>query len=166
MADPQTRTEPPADSPAAHGAPSDPHGGVRKYIAVAIALTVLTSASFLTYFPFWDQHVPDHVSRAFMMAVSCAKAMLVLLFFMHLLWEANWKYVLTIPAVTLAVFLVLMLVPDIGRRTAHYSEERLLHAAQPRVQPDSSSTHPGASHDGRDGAATPNTAHDRGGTFP
>ena len=101
-----------------------------------------------------------------MMAVSWAKAMLVLLFFMHLLWEANWKYVLTIPAVTLAVFLVLMLVPDIGRRPRYYSEERLLHAAQPRVQPDPSPTHPRASHDGRDGTATPNTAHDRGGTFP
>ena len=34
---------------------------------------------------------------AFMMAVSCTKAMLVILFFMHVKYEANWKYVLTIP---------------------------------------------------------------------
>ncbi len=33
-----------------------------------------------------------------MMAVSCTKAMLVILFFMHVLYEANWKFVLTIPA--------------------------------------------------------------------
>ncbi len=33
-----------------------------------------------------------------MMAVSCTKAMLVILFFMHVKYEANWKYVLTIPA--------------------------------------------------------------------
>ena len=32
-----------------------------------------------------------------MMAVSCTKAMLVILFFMHVKYEANWKYVLTIP---------------------------------------------------------------------
>ena len=38
------------------------------------------------------------VGWAFMMAVSCTKAMLVILFFMHVKYEANWKYVLTIPA--------------------------------------------------------------------
>jgi cytochrome c oxidase subunit 4 len=66
-----------------------------------------------------------------MMAVSCTKAMLVILFFMHLLWEANWKYVLTIPAAMMSVFLVLMLVPDVGMRVRGYSEERLLHSADP-----------------------------------
>ena len=71
---------------------------------------------------------------AMMMAVSCAKALLVILFFMHLKWEANWKYVLTIPASLMSLFLVLMLVPDIGRRTRVYSEERLLHAAEPETK--------------------------------
>ena len=66
-----------------------------------------------------------------MMAVSCAKAMLVILFFMHMLWEANWKYVLTIPASMMSIFLLLMLIPDVGRRTDRYSEERWLYAAKP-----------------------------------
>jgi cytochrome c oxidase subunit 4 len=70
-----------------------------------------------------------------MMAVSCTKAMLVIMFFMHLLWEANWKWVLTIPASFMSVFLMLMLVPDVGWRQnngyAHYSEERLLFAPDP-----------------------------------
>jgi cytochrome c oxidase subunit 4 len=66
-----------------------------------------------------------------MMAVSCAKAMLVILFFMHLKWEANWKYVLTIPASIMSIFLLLMLVPDVGLRFRHYSNERLMHAAEP-----------------------------------
>jgi cytochrome c oxidase subunit 4 len=70
-----------------------------------------------------------------MMAVSCAKALLVILFFMHLLWEANWKYVLTIPASMMSIFLLLMLVPDIGRRTTKYSEERWLYAAEPQPEP-------------------------------
>jgi cytochrome c oxidase subunit 4 len=69
-----------------------------------------------------------------MMAVSCAKAMLVILFFMHMLWEANWKYVLTIPASMMSIFLLLMLVPDIGRRTDRYSEERWLYSAKPRPE--------------------------------
>ena len=70
-----------------------------------------------------------------MMAVSCTKAMLVIMFFMHLLWEANWKWVLTIPASFMSIFLMLMLVPDVGWRQnngyAHYSEERLLFAPDP-----------------------------------
>ena len=70
-----------------------------------------------------------------MMAVSCTKAMLVIMFFMHLLWEANWKWVLTIPASFMSIFLMLMLVPDIGWRQnngfARYSHERLLYAADP-----------------------------------
>jgi cytochrome c oxidase subunit 4 len=55
---------------------------------------------------------------------------------MHLLWEANWKWVLTIPATFMSIFLTLMLVPDIGMRQnngfAHYSEERLLYAPDPQ----------------------------------
>jgi len=65
------------------------------------------------------------------MAVSCTKAMLVVLFFMHVWWEANWKYVLTIPAAMMAVFLVIMLVPDVGMRNRMVSQERALHMARP-----------------------------------
>jgi cytochrome c oxidase subunit 4 len=111
------------------------HGGNGKYIAVFIALCVLTGGSFLTYAPFWREHVPVEASRALMMAISCTKAMLVIMFFMHLLWEANWKWVLTIPASFMSIFLMLMLVPDIGWRQdngfARYSTERLLFAPDP-----------------------------------
>ena len=111
------------------------HGGVGKYLLVFVALCALTLCSFLTYFDFWRDHVSVHASRALMMAVSCTKAMLVIMFFMHLLWEANWKWVLTIPASFMSVFLMLMLVPDIGMRQNNgfstYSEERLLWAPDP-----------------------------------
>ena len=39
-----------------------------------------------------------------------------MLFFMHLKYEANWKYVLTIPASIMAIFLILALVPDVKWR--------------------------------------------------
>jgi cytochrome c oxidase subunit 4 len=111
------------------------HGGIGKYLVVFAALCLLTLCSFVTYFDFWRQHVPYEVSRALMMAVSCTKAMLVIMFFMHLLWEANWKWVLTIPASFMSIFLGLMLVPDIGWRQdngfARYSRDRLLFAADP-----------------------------------
>ena len=117
-----------------HGDDHHDHGGTGKYWVVFVLLCVLTSASFLTFFPFWRENVSVEVSRTFMMAVSCMKALLVMAFFMHLIWEANWKYVLTIPAAMMSVFLVLMLVPDIGCRYQKYAEERLLHAAEPHEE--------------------------------
>jgi cytochrome c oxidase subunit 4 len=111
------------------------HGGVGKYLVVFLTLCLLTGASFFTYSDYWPYKATPAVGWAFMMAVSCTKAMLVVLFFMHLFWEANWKYVLTIPASFMSLFLLLMLIPDVGCRMhngyAEYSEERLLHSAIP-----------------------------------
>jgi cytochrome c oxidase subunit 4 len=112
-----------------------PHTGVGIYIFVFVGLCILTTMSFLTYFDFWREHVPVHVSRVFMMAVSCTKAMLVIMFFMHLKWEANWKWVLTVPASVMSALLILALVPDIGLRMRHYSYERLIYAAEEPATP-------------------------------
>ena len=116
---------------AEHDNDHEDHGGVGKYVAVFVCLCVLTGASFFTVSDYWPFQDTPAVGRAFMMAVSCSKAMLVILFFMHLLWEANWKYVLTSPAAMMSLFLLLMLVPDVGCRRLHYSAERVIHAAQP-----------------------------------
>lgn len=106
------------------------HGGPGIYIAVFLALCILSSMSFITYFEFWRNHVPTEVSRAFMMAVSCTKAMLVIMFFMHLKWEANWKWVLTVPASIMSALLIIALVPDIGLRMRAASYDRLRFAAE------------------------------------
>jgi len=116
------------------------HGGLGKYLAVFVALCVLTGASFFTYSPAWPFKDQPSVTWTFMMAVSCMKAALVIGFFMHLLTEANWKYVLTIPAAFMSLFLVLMLVPDIGCRTRYYSEERAREAAAPQTHHDATPT--------------------------
>src|ERR1700730_1700732 len=92
------------------------HGGNAKYLYVFAALCVLTTMSFWTSgnLPIpWPFHDQPTVGWAFMMAVSCTKAMLVIMFFMHLKWEANWKYVLTIPAGMMSPLLMLILVPDV-----------------------------------------------------
>jgi len=106
------------------------HGGFSVYMSVFVGLCILSTMSFLTYFEFWREHVPVEVSRAFMMAVSCTKAMLVIMFFMHLKWEANWKWVLTVPASIMSALLILALVPDIGLRMRVASHERMIHAAE------------------------------------
>ena len=111
------------------------HGGTGTYMSVFGCLVVLTIISFWLGNSSIKETSPA-VCWAGMMAVSSAKAMLVIMFFMHLKWEANWKYVLTIPAMMMSVFLVLMLIPDVGRRMNKYSEERLLYAAEPEVHAD------------------------------
>jgi cytochrome c oxidase subunit 4 len=108
---------------AAHGHDNhEQHGGVGIYLAVAVALVFLTACSYWTYTPLWPfGHDPDSigVKRVWMMAVSCTKAMLVILFFMHLKWEANWKWVLTVPASLMSLLLILALIPDVGMRFDH-----------------------------------------------
>ena len=106
------------------------HGGIMQYMAVFAALCFLTTMSFLTYSSYWPWKDEPQVGWAFMMAVSCTKALLVVLFFMHVLQEANWKYVLTIPAAMMAIFLAIMLIPDIGLRNRMVSQERALHMAR------------------------------------
>jgi cytochrome c oxidase subunit 4 len=130
-----------------HGHGDHSHGGheahsvgIAKYIYVFIALCLLTGASFFTQSDWWKEHFSPQVSWAFMMAVSCTKAMLVILFFMHILYEANWKFVLTIPAALMSVFLVLMLIPDVGMRSRTVSEERAHHMAKPKTA-DTSQAH-------------------------
>ena len=51
------------------------------------------------------------------LAVAVAKALCVMLFFMHLKFERNWKYVFLFPTTILAIGLPLALLPDIG---VHY----------------------------------------------
>jgi len=109
----------------------DDHEGIAKYIYVFLALCVLTGASFFTYSSYWPFHDQPKIGWTFMMAVSCTKAMLVILFFMHVKYEANWKYVLTIPAAFMSIFLILALVPDVGLRGHWLAEERQLYMAEP-----------------------------------
>jgi cytochrome c oxidase subunit 4 len=113
----------------ASGHPHDEHDhDTTKYWLVFLALCVLTGCSFITMHFFGNTPT---IGWTIMMAVSCAKAMLVISFFMHLIWEASWKYVLTIPAATMSLFLIFMLVPDVGLRTWWYTEERAHFAADP-----------------------------------
>jgi cytochrome c oxidase subunit 4 len=120
------------------------HGSMKLFVGVFILLLFLTTCSFLAANSFL-MNTPS-VGWAVMMSISCAKAALVICFFMHMLWEASWKFVLTIPASMMSIILVLMLVPDIGRRTHYYSESRWRYAAEPEqdhlsAESDTEATH-------------------------
>lgn len=121
----------PQDAAHPHAAHNDhSHGGVGVYLMVALALVFLTACSYWTYTPFWPFGESVAIKRLWMMAVSCTKAMLVILFFMHLKWEANWKWIVTVPASMMSMLLILALIPDVGLRMRHASHERLIHAAE------------------------------------
>ncbi len=137
-----------------HGQHEHAHGSLKLYISVFLALCGLTAVSVTVgnFMPGLRANAPG-VMWAMMMAVSAAKAMLVIMFFMHLKWEANWKYVLTIPASIMSVFLMLMLIPDIGLRTRWYTEERWLFSAEPNLHADD---HAGHEHDAGHGKAADN----------
>ncbi|HWB00495.1 MAG TPA: cytochrome C oxidase subunit IV family protein [Pirellulales bacterium] len=144
-----------------HGHDEAMHGGshgLAKYVYVFLALCLLTCCSFLTYSDFWPYHDRPAVGRTFMMIVSCTKALLVILFFMHLKYEAQWKWVLTVPASVMSLFLLLALVPDIGMRLRKYSEERKEHLGTrsdaQRIESASAALHEHESHD-----AAPAHAH-------
>ena len=53
-------------------------------------------------------------------SIAVAKALFVMVYFMHLKFEGRWKYVLLAPTVILAIGLPLALLPDIG---VHYYTE-------------------------------------------
>ena len=92
------------------------------------ALCVLTAVSFaIANSPLMNSRV---VGWTLMLSVSCAKAFLVIAYFMHLRWERTWKYALTLPSLAMAVLLVVALIPDIAQRSGRYSESRWRHATE------------------------------------
>lgn len=80
------------------------------YLAIFFVLCGCTALSVI----FDVLHMKKEITIVLVLAVACAKAMCVMMFFMHLKFEGNWKYVLLAPTTILAIGLPLALFPDIG----------------------------------------------------
>ena len=90
----------------------DDHGSHHvNYLAVFLALCVFTGLSCVFDILPIENHA---VTIVLVMAVAVAKALCVMMFFMHLKFERNWKYILLTPTTILAIGLPLALMPDIG----------------------------------------------------
>lgn len=88
------------------------HGAL--YFSVFIALCCFTGASVVADL----MHLPSKAALAtIVLAIATAKALCVMMYFMHLKFERAWKYMLLAPTFILAAGMMLSLVPDIGR---HY----------------------------------------------
>ncbi len=120
------------DSDQTSGTDASTYTGKDRKPFFAIVFVMLLA---LTAMSFWvaNSHLMENPRTGWiaMMAVSTAKAMLVILFFMHLWWEKSWKYVLTVPVTIIGVILVLLLIPDVGNRFATYSQTRRSAAPEP-----------------------------------
>ena len=106
------------------------HTHVNRTKLFAVIFAILLGLTILS-FGVANSSLMDQPVRGWtaMLVISVAKAILVIVFFMHLKWESNWKFVLTIPAAVMSALLVLVLIPDIGNRTKSYSNDRQKFAA-------------------------------------
>jgi cytochrome c oxidase subunit 4 len=59
------------------------------------------------------------VLTVLVLGVAAAKALFVMMYFMHLKFEGRWKFVLLAPTIILALGLPMALLPDVGM---HYYE--------------------------------------------
>ena len=85
------------------------HGAA--YFRVFLALCAFTAISVAADII----HLPSKVMLgAIVLAVAVAKALCVMMFFMHLKFERAWKYLLLAPTIILAAALPISLRPDIG----------------------------------------------------
>lgn len=85
------------------------HGAT--YLAVFFALCVFTALSVVADMV----HMADkNVLRVVVLAIATAKALCVMLYFMHLKFERAWKYLLLAPTFILALALPFALAPDVG----------------------------------------------------
>ncbi|MDB4637498.1 cytochrome C oxidase subunit IV family protein [Planctomycetaceae bacterium] len=90
------------------------HGNVA-YIVIFFALMIFTAISIVADVV----HIPSAALKTvIVMSVAVAKATCVLLFFMHIKFEGNWKYILLAPTTILAIGLPIALMPDVA--TSYY----------------------------------------------
>ena len=88
------------------------HAGL--YFTVFIVLCCFTAASVVADVLHLQSKA---VTATIVLAIATAKALCVMMYFMHLKFERAWKFMLLAPTFILAAGLMMSLVPDIGR---HY----------------------------------------------
>ena len=87
---------------------------------IFVFLCILTALSW-----FFDEMQTRKIieTKAFIitavLAVAVAKALFVMMYFMHLKFEGRWKFVLLTPTIILAIGIPLALLPDVGLHYYH-----------------------------------------------
>ena len=105
----------PAADPHVEHAESHPHVNYWAIFFILCALTGVSAAADV----FGNKSV---IIVVLVLAVACAKALFVMMYFMHLKFEGKWKIVLLAPTCVLALAIPAALMPDIG---SHYYDYRV-----------------------------------------
>ena len=120
-------------------------------MAIFFVLCVCTALSVI----FDVVHLSKPITIVLVMSVAITKALCVMMFFMHLKFEGNWKFVLLAPTTILAIGLPLALFPDVGasyytqtapqvtRWAEEVSEYQKYHAEHLKHAEDASHVEPG-----------------------
>ncbi len=127
---------PDAQHPGAAHAGHDEHHPHVNYWYIFYALCILTGLSVIadlaressTFGGIIGEHRVQVVICIVVLAVATAKALFVMLYFMHLKFEGKWKFVLLAPTMVLALAIPAALMPDIG---SHYYDYEV-----PQLEPD------------------------------
>lgn len=110
------------------------------YFAVFLTLCLFTGLSVLAdVFRFGNKNVLIVI----VLAIASAKALCVMMYFMHLKFERAWKYLLLAPTFILASAIPFALMPDVGM--SYYTPTAPQHAEYLRLQ--ATADDHGAGHD-------------------
>ncbi|MBX3441829.1 MAG: cytochrome C oxidase subunit IV family protein [Planctomyces sp.] len=140
----------PAPESPSHAASHDPHAdhshGHVNYLYVFVALCGFTLISVAL-------DVVDAFSKetvtVLVLLVASAKALCVMMYFMHLKFEGNWKYIILAPTTILAIGLMVALAPDFALHYYTPTSPQFQHtptAADHQVDTDMHSGSPHQSH--------------------
>jgi cytochrome c oxidase subunit IV len=99
--------------PHSHAHGDHPSPTFKLYMAVALALAVVTCVSFAVNGLVTDKHLSPFMGFVIIMGVAVLKAVLVGMYFMHLKYDWGRLYFMIIPAFILATMFLIVLLPDI-----------------------------------------------------
>ena len=91
------------------------HGpSVRSYLAVFVALAIVTLVSFVANYAASAEHqwISKGASFAIVLGVAVVKAVLVGVIFMHLLFDWRKLYFMIVPVFILAAMMAFVFLPD------------------------------------------------------
>src|SRR5438094_2662652 len=101
-------TDPHSPEAHAHAGPT-----FNTYLAVFGALSVFTLLSFVFNYMARHQHLSTEAGFVLILGVAVCKAILVGMFFMHLIMDWGRVYYLILTAMILGTLLIVVLLPDI-----------------------------------------------------
>lgn len=87
--------------------------GLQAYMVVFVALSTFTAISFMVNYAVREYGLAPHAGFAVILGVAVIKAVLVGMYFMHLVVDWVKLYFLIFPTFILAAMLLTVLMPDI-----------------------------------------------------